>query len=173
MPVVVQQPAESPPNSNAAPPAAENAAAPASTGGSSIGPALPGRRPMQPLSEYERRSNDLIELITSIVKPDSWDDVGGPGTIDAFNGLLVVSQTAEVHQSVERLLDMLREAADLELKTGKVLGIGRRSLVCRCLIANSKTTWPCCQATAELERRAPAKNRGRAAGPSRRSARKS
>src|SRR5438876_1583753 len=30
--------------------------------------------------------DSLIELITSTVKPDSWDDVGGPGAIDSFRG---------------------------------------------------------------------------------------
>src|SRR5438309_3425069 len=28
--------------------------------------------------------DSLIELITSTLKPDSWDDVGGPGAIDQF-----------------------------------------------------------------------------------------
>ena len=28
----------------------------------------------------------MIELITSTIKPDSWDDVGGPGAIDEFRG---------------------------------------------------------------------------------------
>jgi Protein of unknown function (DUF1598) len=30
--------------------------------------------------------DSLIELITSTIKPDSWDDVGGPGAIDQFAG---------------------------------------------------------------------------------------
>ena len=106
----------------AVPPAAVAPTPPQTSSNSSSGGAgMPGRRPAQPLSEYERRSDELIELVTSIVKPDSWDDVGGPGAIDAYNGLIVVAQTAEVHQTVERLFDMLREAAGLEVKTGKVV----------------------------------------------------
>lgn len=30
--------------------------------------------------------DSLIELITTTIKPDSWDDVGGPGAIDEFRG---------------------------------------------------------------------------------------
>ena len=39
---------------------------------------------------------------------------GGPGAIDAYNGLFVVSQTAEVHTQVEHLFDMLRQAIELD-----------------------------------------------------------
>lgn len=75
-----------------------------------------------PTTEFERRSDQLVELVTSIVVPDSWNDVGGPGSIDVFNGLVVVSQTMECHEQIERLFDMLREAAGLEVpKTGKVV----------------------------------------------------
>src|SRR5436189_5742042 len=121
--VAAQNPSEARPDPNAAVPPAAGAPAPpqTSSNSSSGGSGMPGRRPAQPLSEYERRSDELIELVTSIVKPDSWDDVGGPGAIDAYNGLIVVAQTAEVHQTVDRLFDMLREAAGLEVKTGKVV----------------------------------------------------
>jgi hypothetical protein len=75
----------------------------------------------EPVSELDRRAEDLIDLVIGTVKPDSWDDVGGPGGIDAYNGLVVVAQTDEVHKKVERLFDMLREAAGLEVKAGKVV----------------------------------------------------
>jgi general secretion pathway protein D len=75
-----------------------------------------------PVSEHDVRSIRLVDVVTSAVKPDSWDDVGGPGSISEYNGLIVVSQTTEVHKQVERLFDMLREAAGLEVpKTGKVV----------------------------------------------------
>jgi len=56
--------------------------------------------------------DSLIELITATIKPDSWDDVGGPGAIDALDnaGSLVISQTQMVHRQVERLLTSLRAA---------------------------------------------------------------
>jgi hypothetical protein len=80
------------------------------------------RTKAKPLTEQDQRADELIELVTSIVEPQTWDVVGGPGAIDAYNGLVVVAQTANVHKKVERLFDMLREAAGLEVpKTGKVV----------------------------------------------------
>jgi len=74
------------------------------------------------MSEQERRSGELTQLVTTIVDPESWRDAGGPGAIDAYNGLVVVAQTAKTHKKVERLFDMLREAAGLEVpKAGKVV----------------------------------------------------
>jgi hypothetical protein len=60
-----------------------------------------------------------MELITASVDPDSWSDVGGPGSIGEYNGLVVVSQTAKTHDNVEHVLDMLRRAAGLELPAGQ------------------------------------------------------
>jgi hypothetical protein len=40
----------------------------------------------------------------------------------SYSGLVVVAQTEHTHQKVERLFDMLREAAGLEApKSGKVV----------------------------------------------------
>lgn len=55
----------------------------------------------------------LIGLIMDSVESDSWAEVGGVGSISEFNGLLVVKQSARVHEKVEDLLNMLRKAADL------------------------------------------------------------
>jgi hypothetical protein len=60
--------------------------------------------------------SDLIENITVTVAPDSWDDVGGPGSAADFKGLLTVSQTQEVHEQIESLLNMLHKAGGLEEK---------------------------------------------------------
>ena len=56
--------------------------------------------------------DSLIEVITATVKPDSWDDVGGPGAIDCLDNAaaLVVSQTRDVHVQIEGLLTALRRA---------------------------------------------------------------
>jgi general secretion pathway protein D len=59
---------------------------------------------------------DLIEVITTTVSPDSWDDVGGPGSVQDFKGLVTISQTQEVHDGVEQLLNMLHKAGGLEEK---------------------------------------------------------
>lgn len=55
----------------------------------------------------------LIQTITKTIQPNSWGEVGGPGTIEAFpqNFTLVCSQTRRVHQQIERLLaDLRRES---------------------------------------------------------------
>ena len=59
----------------------------------------------------------LIELITTTVRPTSWDTVGGPGSIKGFEGTLslVVSQTQEVHDEIADLLKQLRRLQDLQV----------------------------------------------------------
>jgi general secretion pathway protein D len=61
--------------------------------------------------------DSLIELITSTVRPTTWDDVGGPGSIAPFetNLSLVVSQTQEVHEELADLLEQLRRLQDLQV----------------------------------------------------------
>lgn len=59
---------------------------------------------------------DLMKTITVTVVPDSWDEVGGPGSLADFKGLLTVSQTQEVHEQIEKLLNMLHKAGGLEEK---------------------------------------------------------
>jgi len=60
--------------------------------------------------------DSLIEVITSTLKPDSWDDVGGPGGVDLLPNAaaLVVSQTRDVHQQIEHLLIALRRAKSVQ-----------------------------------------------------------
>ncbi|MBM4088116.1 MAG: hypothetical protein FJ276_01610 [Planctomycetes bacterium] len=64
-----------------------------------------------PLEGMRISSEKLIEVITKCVAPDSWDEVGGAGTITAlgpeFNAI-VVSQTLKVHEQIGDLLDQLR-----------------------------------------------------------------
>ena len=55
----------------------------------------------------------LVEIITSPVKPTTWDSIGGPGSI-VGNSLgtakvLVVSQTRDVHEEIAALLAKIRE----------------------------------------------------------------
>jgi len=42
--------------------------------------------------------DSLIELITTTLKPDSWDDVGGPGAIDEFRSGVYVDSTGLLHK---------------------------------------------------------------------------
>jgi len=65
------------------------------------------------LADYQ----SLIELITSTIAPTTWDEVGGPGSIQEFRGnlSLVVSQTQEVHEEIADLLTQLRRLQDLQV----------------------------------------------------------
>lgn len=55
--------------------------------------------------------DSLIEAITSTVAPATWDAVGGPGSIVAFESSLslIISQTRQVHRQIEALLEELRD----------------------------------------------------------------
>ena len=47
------------------------------------------RRELQ-LSKKQADFDDLIRLIQETVRPESWDDVGGAGSIDRFSGSLTI-----------------------------------------------------------------------------------
>jgi hypothetical protein len=74
-----------------------------------------GFAPAEPLTAEEKRARSLMNLITTNVNPESWDEMGGPGQISEYHGLIVVTQTVEIHKKIERVLDMLREASGLEV----------------------------------------------------------
>ena len=61
--------------------------------------------------------DSLINLITGTVKPQTWDSVGGPGSIEPFetNLSIVVSQTQDVHEEIVDLLEQLRRMQDLQV----------------------------------------------------------
>ena len=51
----------------------------------------------------------LIEAVTRQTEPDSWDDVGGPGSIEFANsGTMVISHQERVHKEVLNLLETYR-----------------------------------------------------------------
>jgi len=54
----------------------------------------------------------LIQLITCTVGPQTWDTVGGPGSIEAevIRMALIVSHTADMHDAVSRLLTLFRRS---------------------------------------------------------------
>jgi hypothetical protein len=54
------------------------------------------------------RLDSLIELMQTTIQPQSWDDVGGPGNMDALQQNLVVTQTIEVHEEIQDLLAAIR-----------------------------------------------------------------
>ena len=61
--------------------------------------------------------DSLIELIETTIKPNSWQENGGPGTISSFeiNLSLIISQTQEVHEEIADLLKQLRRMQDLQV----------------------------------------------------------
>ncbi|NQT39913.1 MAG: hypothetical protein HQ581_20640 [Planctomycetes bacterium] len=64
------------------------------------------------LADYD----SLEQLIMTSVRPDSWEEVGGPGTISHLRHTnaesLVVCQTMRVHEELEKLLANLRAIAE-------------------------------------------------------------
>lgn len=59
----------------------------------------------------------LSDLITSVVAPGSWDEIGGQGSISNHDSTLslVIRQTQAVHQEIEDLLEQLRRLQDLQV----------------------------------------------------------
>ncbi len=68
------------------------------------------------LDANEDSAQGLFEEITTLVHPDSWD-FSGPAPSADFKGLLIISQTQEVHQDVEKFLNQLHQALGI---AGKV-----------------------------------------------------
>jgi len=60
----------------------------------------PGVPPME--------GGDLVDVITNMVQPSTWDSAGGPGSIKVFAQLLVIAQTQAVHREIETLLADIR-----------------------------------------------------------------
>jgi len=59
----------------------------------------------------------LIRLITSTIKPESWSNMGGPGTIQFWPlGMsLVINQTPDIQEQVAELLAALRRLQDVQV----------------------------------------------------------
>jgi hypothetical protein len=83
-----------------------------------------GRNAEDSLIDGEEDAPDfepLMDVITSIVTPTFWEEVGGPGAIDAFPSgeCLVVSQLETGHEEIASLLTGLRKLqADERAKPG-------------------------------------------------------
>jgi hypothetical protein len=82
-------------------------------GGIDMGGGMGSGRAQRPLSEQDLKAEQLMDILTTAVDPQGWSEMGGPGTIGQYNGLIVVSQSSRTHTKVEKVLDMLREAAGL------------------------------------------------------------
>src|SRR5262245_3145370 len=92
-------------------------------------PGLPGSGPPPGgigYGSHEYRAQQLMTIITTNVDPDTWQgrdpSARGTAAVSEYNGLIVVTQTAQTHKKIEHVLDMLREAAGLEApQSGKVV----------------------------------------------------
>lgn len=64
---------------------------------------------------------ELTEAIKSTTLPDSWDEVGGPGSIRGYRQTLVVRQTEDVHRQIQTLFENLRNIlrSDAEQNAGR------------------------------------------------------
>jgi type II secretory pathway component GspD/PulD (secretin)/tetratricopeptide (TPR) repeat protein len=69
-------------------------------------------------SSESAMADALMHLITSTIKPDSWDRMGGPGTIEYYPlgmALVVSQQTPDIQEQVADLLAALRRLQDMEV----------------------------------------------------------
>lgn len=59
----------------------------------------------------------LQELITTTVSPDTWNEIGGAGSVSQHESTLslVIRQTQSVHQEIADLLEQLRRLQDLQV----------------------------------------------------------
>lgn len=88
-----------------------------------IMPQFGGQMPqdLPPRDPLEVDAERLIELIQQLIAPQSWDYGSGPASARQFKGLIIVSQTSQIQEEVERLLSMLHEANGLPAKALKVI----------------------------------------------------
>ena len=77
-----------------------------------VGDLLAGPRRLAGGNNFQQ----LINMISSTVGPTTWDEVGGPGSIQEFTNSrsLVVSQTDEMHEQIGELLTALRQARNAQ-----------------------------------------------------------
>lgn len=60
--------------------------------------------------------DELISLVTTVVEPDSWEEVGGPGSIAASapTNALVILQSQAAHEEIQQLFSALRKWRDVK-----------------------------------------------------------
>jgi general secretion pathway protein D len=65
----------------------------------------------------ETLQNVLVKMIQDTIEPHTWDTMGGSGHIEFYpmNMSLIVSQTPDVQEQVQQLLDRLRELQNLQV----------------------------------------------------------
>lgn len=61
-------------------------------------------------TDWNMQAENLIETVLSQVSPDSWEDIGGNGSISQVGESLVIRQTYRVHEEITELLSQLEAA---------------------------------------------------------------
>lgn len=95
--------------------------------------------------------DELIEAITTSIAANSWDEVGGPGSIITFNNQLVVSQTEAVQEQIAKLLAELRKQSALETITVRATWLSLDGEQLAALTAGTPATSPPLVDRAKLE----------------------
>ena len=69
------------------------------------------------LQDKSTTSEQLVQLITSMVAPDSWASRGGSAVAVAEDGSLVIRQTGPIHWEILQLCEKLRVVRELPLRS--------------------------------------------------------
>ena len=87
------------------------------------------RSPFDPAARKGADFRELTEVITNVVAPVTWDELGGPGSITANNyaRAIAISQTDEVHEQVAALLTNLRRVRDKQIAAARSCSRGGSS----------------------------------------------
>jgi hypothetical protein len=75
--------------------------------------------PVSDLLGARHNFGPLMNMMKCTVQPDSWDDNGGPGSIQSFGPAqaLVISQKRDVHEEIDELFVRLRRVLDVYPQT--------------------------------------------------------
>lgn len=55
------------------------------------------------------RNDALVSVLTKVISPTAWDEVGGSSSIKSFGDLLVISTTEKNHDAIRSLLGQIRK----------------------------------------------------------------
>lgn len=68
------------------------------------------------LPTRQERIDELVDIITTNVDPEGWEDASGNrGRLEQFQGNLVITQTPENHREIRGLLSKLRDQRSLQI----------------------------------------------------------
>ena len=65
---------------------------------------------MAATAQVGKSGEELTQSILNAVEPESWQDAGGSGYLQLFNGILIVQQHDSAHRELDALLSDLRQA---------------------------------------------------------------